>query len=96
MIERVEIAGQYPTRPALYETSALAEALPMEPADVLRIIERAVPRPVTPVYSELSDILQISLHRALSGQQESRAALHEAAAAMEDLLAKVRLAPQTP
>ena len=29
-----------------------------------------MPRPVTPVYSELSEILQISLHRALTRQQE--------------------------
>ena len=36
-------------------------------------------RPATPVYSELSDILQVSLHRALSGQQEPAAALREAA-----------------
>ena len=39
-----------------------------------------MPRPVTPVYSELSEILQVSLHRALTRQQEPRAALHEAAA----------------
>ena len=41
--------------------------------DALAIIERAVPRPVTPVYSELSEILQIALHRALTRQQEPRA-----------------------
>ena len=52
-----------------------------------RIIERAVPRPVTPVYSQLSEILQISLHRALTRQQEPREALQDAAAAMRALLA---------
>ena len=45
-----------------------------------------LPRPATPVYSELSEILQIALHRALTGQQEPRAALREAATAMRALL----------
>ena len=35
MIERARIAGQYPTRPALYETRELADALTMPPADAL-------------------------------------------------------------
>ena len=96
MIERARIAGQYPTRPALYETAALADALTIPAADVLTIIERAVPRPITPVYSQLSEILQISLHRALTGQQEPRAALHDAAAGMRALLARVKLGPRVP
>jgi multiple sugar transport system substrate-binding protein len=96
MIERARIAGQYPTRPALYETRALADALTIPPADALTIIERAVPRPVTPVYSQLSEILQISLHRSLTRQQDPRPALQEAAAAMRALLAKVKLGPPVP
>ena len=96
MIERARIAGQYPTRPALYGTRALADALTIPPADALKVIERAVPRPATPVYSQLSEILQISLHRALTRQQEPRPALQEAAAAMRALLAKVKLGPSVP
>lgn len=96
MIERARIAGQFPTRPALYQTPALADALTIPPADALRVIEQAVPRPVTPVYSELSEILQIALHRALTRQQEPGPALREAAAAMRALLARVKLAPPLP
>ena len=96
MIERARIAGQFPTRPALYETRALADALTIPLADALNVIERAVPRPITPVYTELSEILQIALHRALTRQQEPRAALTEAAAGMRALLAKVKLGPPTP
>jgi multiple sugar transport system substrate-binding protein len=62
----------------------------------LAIIERAVPRPVTPVYSELSEILQISLHRALTRQQQPREALQAAATAMRALLVRVKLAPPGP
>jgi multiple sugar transport system substrate-binding protein len=96
MIERARIAGQFPSRPALYQTEALKDALAMPIADVLTIVEQAVPRPVTPVYSQLSEILQVSLHRALSHQQTPRAALHDAAATMRTLLGKVKLAPVTP
>ena len=91
MLERARTAGQYPPRPSLYETEALAEALPVPPGEARRVIERAVPRPVTPVYTQLSEILQVSLHRALTQQQEPRPALQEAAAAMEALLARVNL-----
>jgi ABC-type glycerol-3-phosphate transport system substrate-binding protein len=47
---------------------------------------------VTPVYSELSEILQVSLHRALTGQQPPAAALTDAAANMRALLARSGLA----
>lgn len=93
MIERARISGQYPARPALYATKALADALAVSPSDALDVITRAVPRPITPVYHELSQILQVSLHRALTRQQEPAPALEEAAAAMRALLARVRLAP---
>ena len=93
MIERAQIAGQYPTRPALYHTKELAAALTIAPADALAIVQRATPRPVTPVYNQLSEILQVSLHRALTRQQEPRASLREAAAAIQTLLAKAKLAP---
>jgi ABC-type glycerol-3-phosphate transport system substrate-binding protein len=96
MIERARIAGQYPPRPALYETRALADALTIPPADALKVIARAAPRPVTPVYNQLSEMLQISLHRALTRQQEPDQALREAAAAMRALLARVKLAPPEP
>ncbi len=96
MIERARVTGQYPPRPALYDMPALADALHVEPHAVREILERAVARPATPVYSELSDILQVSLHRALTGQQEPAAALREAARDMRALLARVKLQPATP
>jgi multiple sugar transport system substrate-binding protein len=95
MIERARLAGQFPPRPALYDSDALAEALDAPPADARAVIERAVPRPVTPVYSELSQILQVSLHRALTRQQEPRPALQDAAASIRRLLARAQLAPSS-
>ena len=46
---------------------------------------------MSPVYSQLSSILQVSLHRALTRQQEPREALHDAAAEMRALLERLQL-----
>jgi maltose-binding protein MalE len=51
-----------------------------------RAIESATPRPVTPIYTEMSEILQIELHRALVRQAEPREALNSAAARINALV----------
>lgn len=94
LIERARVVGQYPPRPSLYETPELADALPIAPEDARHIIERAVARPVTPVYAELSEMLQIALHSALTNQQDPRAALEGAARSMQTLLEKAGLSPR--
>lgn len=91
MLERARITGQYPPRRSLYDDPALAAALPVSPARVRELIDAAEPRPVTPVYAELSDILQVWVHRALTGQAEPRAALLRAGEEMRALLVKAGL-----
>jgi multiple sugar transport system substrate-binding protein len=91
MLERAQQLGQYPPRASLYEGAALADALPVPPARARRLIERALPRPVTPIYTELSERLQIRLHRALSGQLEPGEALAEAARELRELLDRAGL-----
>jgi multiple sugar transport system substrate-binding protein len=91
MLERAEIVGQFPTRTGVYDDPALAEALAISPAQAREIIEAAVPRAVTPAYTQLSEILQIQLHRALSGQAEPAEALARAASQMQALLDRVGL-----
>jgi multiple sugar transport system substrate-binding protein len=95
MRERAQVVGQYPSRVTLYQDNTLTDALAVPPEQVRRVIERAVPRPITPVYAELSEILQIRLHRALTRQQEPADALADAAKAMRALLDKVGLASGT-
>jgi multiple sugar transport system substrate-binding protein len=92
MLERARLAGHYPARHALYSGDQLA-ALGAPPDQMRQIIEHAVARPVTPVYAELSELLQVHLHRALTRQQEPAAALHEAARAMNTLLVRAGLLP---
>ena len=88
MLERARVVGQLPTRRALYEGDALADGLSMPLADVARALNAAVPRPVTPVYSELSELLQVHVHRALSGQEQPVDALRLAAGEIRTLLAR--------
>jgi multiple sugar transport system substrate-binding protein len=92
MLERARVAAQLPSRRSLYDSPALAEALPLPIQQVRAALDAAASRPVTPVYSELSELLQVHVHRALSGQQEPEAALTRAAAEMRALLSRSGLA----
>jgi multiple sugar transport system substrate-binding protein len=92
MLERARVVGQYPSRLSLYDRPELESALGVPPRNIRAVIERATPRPVTPVYSELSEVLQIHLHRALTRQASPREALASAASGMRRVLARSGLA----
>ena len=91
MVERSRFAAQLPPRRSLYQSPELAAALPIPLDQVHQLLESAVPRPATPVYSELSEILQVRIHRALTRQQSPAAALHAAAREMRALLMRAGL-----
>jgi multiple sugar transport system substrate-binding protein len=93
MVERARVAGQFPSRRSVYEGDRLAGALPMTPVVARQLIEQAVLRPTTPVYTQLSGILQVHLHRALTRQEEPDAALSQAAREMRRLLTTAGLRP---
>jgi multiple sugar transport system substrate-binding protein len=86
MLERAQLAGYYPARSALFDDPRLAAALAVKPAQARAVIEAARPRPASPIYSQLSELLQIELHRALTGQAAPDVALHRAALAMTALI----------
>jgi len=86
MIERAQAAGQLPARRSVYTDPRMARALAIAPDEAARLVEHAVPRPVTPVYTQLSGILQIHLHRALTDQERPRDALALAAVEMRAVL----------
>ena len=96
MLERAQVAGQLPSRRSMYDLPALADALPLPLDDVREAIDAAVPRPVTPVYSELSELLQVRLHRAVTLQEEPDFALREAAREIRTLLERSGLARRIP
>jgi multiple sugar transport system substrate-binding protein len=91
MLERARVVGQFPPRVELYDGNELTADLGIPPATARRVIEYAVPRPVTPVYNQLSEILQIHLHRALTRQTTPAAALARAQTEMQALLNRVGL-----
>ncbi len=95
MLERARGAGQFPARPALYR-GALDGVLAVPAAEALAILRTAVPRPPSPAWAELSEVLQIDLHRALTGQSRPREALASAARSMRSLLEQLGLAPGAP
>lgn len=86
MLQRAQAVGQYPTRSALYHDARLKGAINIPLDDARRAIESATPRPVTPIYTELSEILQIELHRALVRQAEPQDALNSAAKRIDALI----------
>ena len=91
LLERAVTTGQFPARRSVYDDPSLASALAIDPEQARATIERAVPRPVTPVYTQLSGILQIHLHRALTRQTTPAAALSGAANEMRRLLQSLDL-----
>jgi multiple sugar transport system substrate-binding protein len=88
MLERAAVTGQLPPRTALYDDPRLAEHLPADPVTIREIIQAAVPRPPSPVWTQLSETLQIHLHRALAGQVDTGDALAAATRELERVLAE--------
>lgn len=96
MLERARVAGQFPSRSALFDAGGgLDGIMGIAAGEAREILAAARPRPVTPVYTQLSEILQIRLHRALTRQQAPGAALGDAAREMRALLARAGLSPGT-
>jgi multiple sugar transport system substrate-binding protein len=91
MRERARVVGQFPSRVSLFEGSELTGQLGVPTSTARRVIEYAVPRPVTPVYNQISEILQIHLHRALTRQTTPTVALDRAQREMQRLLDRVGL-----
>lgn len=74
--------GLPPPRPALYADPALREAQVFPPG-LPAILARARPRPVTPDYAVVSEILQGELSAAIAGLKPPARALAEAQAAID-------------
>lgn len=66
--------GRLPTRISLYHDPDILERSPHF-EDLFEVFINARPRPVTPHYSQISDIMQVNIHRALLGRITVRQAL---------------------
>jgi multiple sugar transport system substrate-binding protein len=91
MLERARVSAQFPTRRALYDDPRLARALSVSLGQVRHAVESAMPRPVIPIYTQLSELLQVQLHRALTRQTTPEEALRAAARDMGALIERTRV-----
>lgn len=77
--------GYQPTRRRLYQDEELAEAQPFT-AGLKGVFEGARPRPVSPYYMMMSQVLQLEFSSVLAGVKEPREALDAARKQMEFIL----------
>ncbi len=92
MLERAVATGQYPPRLSLYGRPELDRALGTDSTVIRDIVASAVARPSSPVYSEISEALQIELHRALTGGTPARESLLRAERRIDSILERSGLA----
>jgi multiple sugar transport system substrate-binding protein len=82
-------ASQFALPPALassYDDPGVQEALPFA-AELKQAVEQAQPRPVTPVYSQVSEAIYKNVNAALAGQSTPQQALENAQRDVDKALA---------
>ncbi|MBN1621413.1 MAG: ABC transporter substrate-binding protein [Endomicrobiales bacterium] len=77
--------GRLPTRKSIYQDKDILDFAPHY-RDFYKVFVNARPRPRTPLYSQISDILQIELHKALTNQQSIDDALENSNRKINTLL----------
>ncbi|WP_139492387.1 ABC transporter substrate-binding protein [Brevibacillus dissolubilis] len=81
--------GSAPTFLPLYEDKDVQGASPLfANKDFVNGISAAVPRPVSPVYPKISDIIQIEVSKVLAGQQAPEAAVQAMEAKIKEAVGK--------
>jgi len=84
-----ERTGKPMSRRSVYEDAAVLAAFPHF-RDLMPVVERAIPRPMSPVYPEISHVLQRFVHRAISEPGADVAALlREARTAIDEAEARI-------
>jgi multiple sugar transport system substrate-binding protein len=81
-------ASKYALPPALataYENPQVQEALPFA-AELKQAVEQAKPRPVSPVYTQISQAIYENINAALAGEMQPQEALENAQRDMEQAL----------
>jgi multiple sugar transport system substrate-binding protein len=81
--------GYKPTRKALYKDRDLLQQQPFM-ASLFDIFMKARPRPVTPYYMMITQVMQPEFSAALSGMKTPRAALDSAQKQIEHILGAER------
>ncbi|HYM64349.1 MAG TPA: ABC transporter substrate-binding protein, partial [Gaiellaceae bacterium] len=74
-----------PTLTATYDDPEVKKALPFE-EQLREAIEQAKPRPVSPVYPQISEAIYTNVHAVLSGQSDPDSALQDMSSQIESAL----------
>jgi trehalose/maltose transport system substrate-binding protein len=82
----LKVGGLAPVKSALYSDPGLVREFPYLP-DLLKSIETAVPRPITPFYPGVTQAIQTNAYAALQGQVTTKAALASMQAAIKSATA---------
>lgn len=77
--------GAIPTRHALFNDNEILKKSPHY-SEIYKILLLAKPRPLHPRYSQISDILQFHVSRALIGTEEPAEALQKTTQEVKDVL----------
>ncbi|GAB6934300.1 MAG: ABC transporter substrate-binding protein [Bacillota bacterium] len=81
--------GSSPTYLPLYDDPEVQKASPLfSEKEYVEAVSKAVPRPVTPVYPKISDIIQIEVSKALAGQQTAEEAVKNMEQKLKEVLGK--------
>ena len=78
-------AGQTPTRISAYNDPETLEANDFY-ADILDVFLNAEPRPISPIYNEISYEIRVAVHSVLTGQAEPKAAVESLAENLKGLV----------
>ena len=83
--EIIESVGVLAAHTGVYRDSAMQAAMP-QLAQIVPALDLAQPRPVTPYYRRISQILQLELGAVLAGKRSPEEAMHNAARQIKTVL----------
>lgn len=82
--------GKAPTLEALYDDKEITDvSAVLASEDFYDSLQNAIPRPITPIYPEISDIMQIELSRAMAGDITAEEAVERMETKMQAALESV-------
>ncbi|PAD36239.1 ABC transporter substrate-binding protein [Terribacillus saccharophilus] len=82
--------GKAPTLEALYDDKEITDvSTVLASEDFYDSLQNAIPRPITPIYPEISDIMQIELSRAMAGDITAEEAVERMETKMQAALESV-------
>ncbi|MGM0641746.1 MAG: ABC transporter substrate-binding protein [Thermotogota bacterium] len=84
-LKKALIAGQNPTRESVYKEEKLAEEIPFM-VELYDVFINAEPRPVTPVYPEVSKAIWTETYNVINQQKEAEEAINDLAEQLKDLM----------